>query len=148
MSDTPIRLEAEALRDLVVGQRPAVVDTKRIAYGTGGDGDPPPPTDLARRETQSFTWGREVYHDFVELVQNAPLDGQIAATQLREYIMRMLVAYSGHPDSKTAMKALELLGKVRNVGLFEDKARAGTTNPADAAQVMARLAELTKEFNK
>lgn len=148
MTAKPIRLEAEALRDLVVGQRPAVVDTKSIAFGTGGDENAPTASDLSRRENESFRWGREVYHDFVELVQNAPLDGSIAASQLREYIMRMLVAYSGHPDSKTAMKALELLGKVRNVGLFEDKARAAATNPADEAQVLARLADMAKEFNK
>lgn len=43
------------------------------------------------------------------------------ATQLRTYVTNKLIEESGGPDAKIRIKALELLGKIGDVGLFAEK---------------------------
>lgn len=43
------------------------------------------------------------------------------ASQIRRYVTNRLVDESNHKDAKIRMKALELLGKISDVGLFTDK---------------------------
>jgi hypothetical protein len=43
------------------------------------------------------------------------------ASQLRTYITNKLLEETGSPDGKIRMKALELLGKISDVGLFTEK---------------------------
>lgn len=43
------------------------------------------------------------------------------ATQLRTYVTNRLIEESGGPDAKIRIKALELLGKIGDVGLFAEK---------------------------
>lgn len=44
-----------------------------------------------------------------------------SAQQLRTYITNRLILESDNPDPRIRMKALEMLGKVSDVGLFTDK---------------------------
>lgn len=43
------------------------------------------------------------------------------AVRIREYVRNKLLEESDNPDPKIRIKALELLGKVKDVGLFTDK---------------------------
>lgn len=43
------------------------------------------------------------------------------AAQLRTYVTNKLIEESGGPDAKIRIKALELLGKIGDVGLFAEK---------------------------
>jgi hypothetical protein len=44
-----------------------------------------------------------------------------SATQLRTYVTNRLILESDNPDPRIRMKALEMLGKISDVGLFTDK---------------------------
>ena len=44
-----------------------------------------------------------------------------SAVQLRTYVTNRLIEESGGPDAKIRIKALELLGKIGDVGLFAEK---------------------------
>ena len=44
-----------------------------------------------------------------------------SAAQLRRYVTNKLLEETGHADAKIRMKALELLGKISDVGLFTEK---------------------------
>lgn len=44
-----------------------------------------------------------------------------SASQLRTYITNRLILESDNPDPRIRMKALEMLGKISDVGLFTDK---------------------------
>lgn len=44
-----------------------------------------------------------------------------SATQLRTYVTNKLIEESNHVDAKIRIKALELLGKIGDVGLFAEK---------------------------
>jgi hypothetical protein len=44
-----------------------------------------------------------------------------SATRLKHYVTNRLLEESNNPDSKIKIKALELLGKIGDVGLFNDK---------------------------
>ena len=51
-----------------------------------------------------------------------------SSTQLRHYVTNKLVEESANPDPRIRMKALELLGKISDVGLFADKTEVTVTH--------------------
>ena len=51
-----------------------------------------------------------------------------SSTQLRHYVTNKLVEESANPDPRIRMKALELLGKISDVGLFADKTEVTITH--------------------
>lgn len=51
-----------------------------------------------------------------------------SATQLRLYITNRLVLESDNPDPKIRMRALELLGKISDVGLFTERSEVTINN--------------------
>jgi len=53
-----------------------------------------------------------------------------SAAQLRTYITNRLIQESDHSDAKVRIKALELLGKITDVGLFTEKTEVTTQNKA------------------
>lgn len=63
-----------------------------------------------------------------------------SAVRLRAYVTNKLVEESTHPDGKIRIKALELLGKIKDVGLFSDKLEITHKNKSDA--------ELAEEISK
>lgn len=55
-----------------------------------------------------------------------------SAIRLRAYVTNSLLNESTHPDGKIRIKALELLGKIKDVGLFSDKLEITHKNKSDA----------------
>lgn len=76
------------------------------------------------------------------------------AEQVRTYVTNRLLEKSNSEDEKTQLKALELLGKITEVGLFTDKhetvVKHGTTEELENAlkNKLGRLIELSKEEYK
>lgn len=50
------------------------------------------------------------------------------STQLRRYVTNKLVEESDNPDARIRIRALELLGKISDVGLFADKTEVTVTH--------------------
>lgn len=75
------------------------------------------------------------------------LDEEIvnAAVRLRAYTVNKLLDETEHPDAKVRLKALELLGKVKDVGLFSEKVEITHRNKSDdeiEAEITRKLALL------
>jgi len=65
-----------------------------------------------------------------------------AANRLRNYVTNRLLEETDNPDPKIKMKALELLGKIGDVGLFSEKIEVTTTAKSSKEieqQIMQRL---------
>jgi len=139
----PVPLDRDALRSLLAPDTPPPLDLTKPAFGDLRPGENTP-VPLAEREQGAFQWTRENYLDFIDRIRNVELDGPVAVEKLRDYIMRQLVALSGHPDPKVAIKALEMLGKVKNVGLFEEKSGRGGPSTADTEAIRAALTEASR----
>ena len=52
------------------------------------------------------------------------------AVQLRRFVTNKLIEDADHPDARHRLKALELLGKVSDVGLFSEKTEVVVKNAA------------------
>lgn len=63
-----------------------------------------------------------------------------SAVRLRAYVTNSLLNDSANPDGRIRIKALELLGKIKEVGLFSDKLEITHKNKSDA--------ELAEEISK
>lgn len=63
-----------------------------------------------------------------------------SAARLRAYVTNSLLSDSTNPDGKIRIKALELLGKIKDVGLFSDKIEITHKHKTDA--------ELADEISK
>jgi hypothetical protein len=62
------------------------------------------------------------------------------AVLLRTYVTNRLILESNDPDPKNRLRALEMLGKISDVGLFADKKEITVTHKSDA--------ELEKELKE
>lgn len=98
---------------------------------------------LLEREADSYAWGREVYHDFIDRIQaiDAGIENPLAVDEMRAYVMRMTLAYSGHPDPKVAVKALDMLARMKPIGLYDEK-RTKSADDMDAAEIARELQKL------
>ena len=56
------------------------------------------------------------------------------AAQMRTYVTNKLLEISGCGDSKQELRALELLGKISDVGLFSDKTEINVTHTTDSLE--------------
>jgi len=66
------------------------------------------------------------------------------AVQVRHLVMNKLVQETENPDPRIRIRALELLGKITDVGLFTDRSEVTVTHQT-ADDLRARLREkLTK----
>jgi hypothetical protein len=63
-----------------------------------------------------------------------------SAARIREYVKNKLLEESSNPDGKIRIRALELLGKMRDVGLFSDRIEITHKSKSDD--------ELTDELTK
>lgn len=54
-----------------------------------------------------------------------------SAVRIREYVKNKLIEESENPDGKIRIRALELLGKVKDVGLFSDRVEITHKNKSD-----------------
>lgn len=67
------------------------------------------------------------------------------AKELRGYAVSKILEETGHPDAKIRLRALELLGKVTEVGLFTERIEVKKTDISDAeidAKLMEKLTAL------
>ena len=96
------------------------------------------------REHEAYQWSRETFLDFVDRVRTADLDSPMLVEELRSYLMKQLVAHSGNPDAKHALRAVELLGKVKNIDLFE----TARMRPMDGMSADDLMAEVTKVMRR
>jgi len=67
------------------------------------------------------------------------------AKELRGYAVSKIVEETGHPDARIRLRALELLGKVTEVGLFTERIEVKKTDISDAeidAKLMEKLTAL------
>src|SRR5262245_7416175 len=117
------------------------VDLTRPAFGP----DPPEERNRLEREVSSYQWGRDIYHDFLHRIQqiDANIEHPLAINEAREYVMRMAIAYSGHPDARIAVRALDMLARMKPIGLYEEK-RTRNTEALDLAEVTAEIKTLLK----
>lgn len=67
------------------------------------------------------------------------------AVQLRTYVTNKLIEESGGPDAKIRIKALELLGKIGDVGLFAEKIEV-TIQQKRTEEIDALLREKLERF--
>lgn len=74
-------------------------------------------------------------------------DGKVveSAVQLRNYVTTRLVLESDHKDPNIRIKALTLLGKITDVGLFTEKTEINITNRT-SEELEAKLKEKLKKF--
>ncbi len=62
------------------------------------------------------------------------------AKEMRSYVVAKLMEETVHPDAKIRLKALQMLGKVTEVGVFTERVEV-TQKPADEAELEDRLRE-------
>lgn len=70
------------------------------------------------------------------------------ATQIRAYVTNKLLEESDNPDPRIRMKALELLGKISDVGLFAERTEVTVTHQTteDLRETLrAKLGRLVKD---
>jgi len=79
------------------------------------------PATLNKTLTQTYKYSRPAVKRLDRVL--AELDEEIVnvAVRLRAYTTNKLIEESDSPDPKARLKALELLGKVKDVGLFTEK---------------------------
>ena len=112
----------EAFRGLITNQPDAKTKDKLLRVQT-----PPAVRHLVGMLT-AYDW------EFVE-----------QAKELRGYAVSKIVEETGHPDAKIRLRALELLGKVTEVGLFTERIEVKKTDISDAeidAKLMEKLTSL------
>lgn len=66
------------------------------------------------------------------------------AMQLRQLVTNKLILESDNPDPKVRIRALELLGKITDVGLFTEKSEVTITHRASEDLVSALRAKIQK----
>lgn len=120
---------------------PKILGPKTLFMGTAATSNSDAHTALTERESRSYQWSREVFHDFVDQVRAAELDSPMHVDELRNYIMKQLVAKTGDPDGRIALKALEMLGKVKNVDIFET-GKQGTVQDVSKDELLARAKKI------
>lgn len=67
------------------------------------------------------------------------------ANEIRTYVVARLLEECDHPDPRIALKALELTGKIAEIGLFEEKVRVSKQELTDAeldSKIKARMDKL------
>ena len=122
-------------------------------------GDAPAPTDeekeIARQAFTAFTDDKGVKAPSMSVVATYPnaslvhLDRMLSeydhelinsAVRIREYTKNKLLVDSENPDGRIRIRALELLGKMKDVGLFTDRIEVTHRTKTDA--------ELEEELHK
>lgn len=100
------------------------------------------PDTLHRALTQTYKYSRPAVKRLDDMLSK--LDEEIvnAAVRLRAYTTNKLLEESDNPDPKVRIKALELLGKVKDVGLFAEKVEITHKTKSDEeleAEIRQRL---------
>jgi len=73
------------------------------------------------------------------------------ATQIRHLVTNKLILETSNPDPRVRIKALELLGKISDVGLFTDRSEVTVTHRSTddlKSNLQEKLALLRKKANE
>ncbi len=108
----------------------------------------PDAAELREREFKSYAYSRQIFHDILDRIKDANVDGPVAAEELRAYAMRQLIALTGNPDPKVALQAVKLLGQVKNIAIFEEKSAARSSAALSDAELQARVREAMRKVQK
>ena len=68
------------------------------------------------------------------------------AKEIRGYCVTQLLEESKHPDAKVRLRAVELLGKVTEVGLFTQKVEVVTKHEFSDVEIEKKLADKMREY--
>lgn len=77
--------------------------------------------NLAKLTPASLVQARSILDEFGQLVANQ-------ASEIRHLVTNKLVLETENPDARVRLKALELLGKISDVGLFTDRTEVTITH--------------------
>ena len=77
-------------------------------------GTPRPPAKIQDPTPGSVTHLKEILSEYDHVVVKS-------AAQIRTFVTNRLIEETKHPDAKIRMRALELLGKIGDVGLFVER---------------------------
>lgn len=130
--------------DLFDGTDPlAEIERKAVNQTLLDIADPKATTDtLHKALTQAYKYSRPAVKRLDSMLSE--LDEEIVnvAVRLRSYTTNKLIEESENPDPKVRIKALELLGKVKDVGLFTEKVEVTHKTKSDdelEAEIRQRL---------
>lgn len=97
-----------------------------------------PPTDVAKFPTPALKHLDRLLSDYDKELVNS-------AVRIREYVKNKLLEESENPDGKIRIRALELLGKMKDVGLFTDRMEITYKAKSDE-ELMAELNRKLERF--
>jgi hypothetical protein len=80
-----------------------------------------------------------------DLLQDFGVSVVKSAQQVRNLVTNKLIVESDNPDPKVRLKALEMLGKISDVGLFTEKSEVTITHTSDN-ELRRRLREKLKHM--
>ena len=89
--------------------------------------DPDQKTKVPAQASKVLNAPASVQHLYM-MLQDYDHDVVSEAKQLRRYVTNKLLEETGLPDPRHRIKALELLGKISDVGLFADKSEVTIKN--------------------
>lgn len=115
------------------------VDAARKAFAALTDVDKElPPVDVSKYPTASLKFLDTLLSEYDrELVDSA--------VRIREYVKNKLLEESQNPDGKIRIRALELLGKMKDVGIFTDRVEVTYKTKSDE-ELMAELNRKIERF--
>jgi hypothetical protein len=110
------------------------LDVSRKAFSslTGVEKGTPPP-DVTAYPTHALRHLDKLLSEYDQELVNS-------AVRLREYVKNKLIEETENPDGKIRIRALELLGKMKDVGLFTDRVEVTYKTKSDE--------ELISEINR
>tara|TARA_R100000935_G_C2836773_1_gene168547 strand:+ start:341 stop:937 length:597 start_codon:yes stop_codon:yes gene_type:complete len=127
---TPDEIDKEVAATLATAYAQAPSKTSQQVTNTRAATLTPPSIRLANNILEEFN------HSVVE-----------SSVQLRHLVTNKLIIESENPDPRTRMRALELLGKISDVGLFAEKSEVTITHQT-TDDIKERLrSKLTKLVN-
>lgn len=114
------------------------VEATRTAFSalTGLDKNTSPP-DVTSYPTQSLRYLDSMLSQYDQELVNS-------AVRIREYVKNKLLEETESPDGRIRIRALELLGKMKDVGLFTDRVEVTYKTKSDEELV----AEINKRLEK
>lgn len=97
-----------------------------------------PPTDVANFPTPALKHLDRMLSEYDKELVNS-------AVRIREYVKNRLLEESENPDGKIRIRALELLGKMKDVGLFTDRVEVTYKTKSDE-ELMTELSRKLERF--
>ncbi len=117
-------------------------DAARSVFATLTD---PDLTEIAKKQSVALLETPESVRHLVAMLTAYDWQWIEHATEIRNYLVSQLLEATQHPDPKVYMKAIELAGKIKEVGLFEERVVQRRENVSDEeleAKIREKMAKL------